>query len=1011
RARQLLRTDPDTAYQDLKRQRDEILSYAAIGAQSRTQMVADLEAAMREIFLKGAEIKREAATEREAVARVRQKLNEFDRVQDEDARTKNRIDQFRQLMKQARFELAYQEAQLMIQERVNQGKSILPTAVASYIIGQQATQLREWRELQRIRQDRFLLTMMQTEKSLIAYPDEPPVHFPPAAVWRELTSLRKEAYENSNLGANPTEAQKQLKSLVENQEIVLDENTNITDVPLYELLQKLSKRYGVTFVIMEQNFKDDDMRNDDIKEAKAKLAATQLRGMKLGTFLDVVLMSMNATYIVRPDYIEITTFKRRLEEKVTRVFPVADLVIPIPSAVNQQMLFQNLAIQNSSLAIFGRVIGAANFQGFGGAFGQGGQGGFAGGFNPLGQQGQQGGMQGNALGAPGGGAGLNQGFGGGQLSIGGGQLGQFGNLGGQFGIQGGDQSRLLLALIVETVAKGEWAQAPNSQSGQPGMMEDLPDLTSKQLNSLGYYPPSRALIIRGTTRYHPAASIKLNIAGQGGVAAAPRNPRNPGAVVIAPGGNNANPKPAANADPNAGNTVIAAAPGKAPTMNDLKLDPEAMKKELSEDPHRRWSEAIARTDIDPGLIVASAEFLMEMDEYSSAAEVLKGALRKGLTTEDWVHDSLVIALQAAQAKPEEVERAAVSGIDLAPDNVDSYLKAARIESDMKNHAQAVAFCRRAALVAPDQPIAYANALAYAEVGNDVKTDAVIWAADNLFKRDWNTTDGIDYHAKAAQRLKKISDKFAAAGQDADALRKAIAEQNQRDLVVELKWQGAADLDLFVAEPNGSVCSSTHKRTTGGGVLKGDLLVSSDRDDQGESYSEVYTASMAFKGAYKVTVKEAFRKAIGGTAQLHIWKYKGTPRESYDLITIDMSNPKPIEIKLDKGSRTELATISDDSSDFRAATTGAGLPAEASGLAAGFGTAGSLVSATSSAAGLPVVNAATETRLPGIGAGAADLRASMKVNPDRQSLSFHVSPVFGTGKTVTMPKVGLIPGGE
>ena len=39
---------------------------------------------------------------------------------------------------------------------------------------------------------------------------------------------------------------------------------------------------------------------------------------------------MNATYIVRPDYIEITTFRQRLEEKVTRVFPVADLAIPIP---------------------------------------------------------------------------------------------------------------------------------------------------------------------------------------------------------------------------------------------------------------------------------------------------------------------------------------------------------------------------------------------------------------------------------------------------------------------------------------------------------------------------------------------------------------------------------------------------------------------------------------------------------------------------------------------------------
>jgi hypothetical protein len=61
--------------------------------------------------------------------------------------------------------------------------------------------------------------------------------------------------------------------------------------------------------------------------------------------------------------------------------------------------------------------------------------------------------------------------------------------------------------------------------------------------------------------------------------------------------------------------------------------------------------------------------------------------------------------------------------------------------------------------------------------------------------------------------------------------------------------------------------------------------------------------------------------------------------------------------------------------------------------------------------LPVVNAATEKRLPGIGASAADMRASVKVNPDRQTMSFHVNPVFGTGRPVTMPKVPLIPGAE
>ncbi len=353
RGRQLLRTDPDAAYQDLKRQRDDILNYNGIGDDARRQMVADLEAVMREVFVKGAEIKRQADAERQAVARTRQRLNEFDRQEDENARDKNRIDQFRQLMQQARFELAYQEAQLMVQEKIIKGQPVPPTATASYIIGQQATQLREWRELTRIREDRFLLTMLQTEKSHIPYPDEPPVHFPPAAVWRELTSLRKAAYENSNLGPNASETQRKLKSLVEDVEVQLKEGANINEIPLFELLTFLSKQYNVSFVVMEEYFKAEGEMN--IKEAKAKIAATQLRGLKLGNFLDIVLQSMNATFIVRPDYIEITTFQRRLEEKVTRVFPVADLAIPIPQSVNQQSLQQNLQIQNQQLQIFAQA--------------------------------------------------------------------------------------------------------------------------------------------------------------------------------------------------------------------------------------------------------------------------------------------------------------------------------------------------------------------------------------------------------------------------------------------------------------------------------------------------------------------------------------------------------------------------------------------------------------------------------------------------------------------------------
>src|SRR5262249_14775310 len=105
-ARQLLRTNPDAAYQDLKRQLDDSQPYDALRHPVRRQPVADLEAQMRDIATKGAEIKRQAAAEREQIARTRYRLNEFDRQQAFEDQTKARIDAFRQLMHQARFELA-----------------------------------------------------------------------------------------------------------------------------------------------------------------------------------------------------------------------------------------------------------------------------------------------------------------------------------------------------------------------------------------------------------------------------------------------------------------------------------------------------------------------------------------------------------------------------------------------------------------------------------------------------------------------------------------------------------------------------------------------------------------------------------------------------------------------------------------------------------------------------------------------------------------------------------------
>src|SRR5262249_32102241 len=145
---------------------------------------------------------------------------------------------------------------------------------------------------------------------------------------------------------------------------------------------------------------------------------------------------------------------------------------------------------------------------------------------------------------------------------------------------------------------------------------------------------------------------------------------------------------------------------------------------------------------------------------------------------------------------------------------------------------------------------------------------------------------------------------------------ALAAEKTRDLVVELLWQGKnADLDLLVIEPAGSTCSATHKRTAGGGVLKADVL------GQDEDRSELYTAAQAFSGTYTLAVKKALGNPSGGAATVRVTKFRGTPKQSVEVHSVSLADRKPIQVRLDGGSRTELASVpAEEVTDARLETT-------------------------------------------------------------------------------------------
>jgi hypothetical protein len=101
--------------------------------------------------------------------------------------------------------------------------------------------------------------------------------------------------------ARPTGTEAVFAFLHEQEVVWGDENIN--DVPLFELLQKMTKWSGLNFTINDQAFRANQV--EEIKERKPTVAATQLRGLTGHQFLATVLEGMDATYLVRGGRIEI----------------------------------------------------------------------------------------------------------------------------------------------------------------------------------------------------------------------------------------------------------------------------------------------------------------------------------------------------------------------------------------------------------------------------------------------------------------------------------------------------------------------------------------------------------------------------------------------------------------------------------------------------------------------------------------------------------------------------------
>ena len=504
-------------------------------------------------------------------------------------------------------------------------------------------------------------------------------------------------------------------------------------------------------------------------------------------------------------------------------------------------------------------------------------------------------------------------------------------------------------------------------------------------NDLMFYPPAMCLVVKGSSRLHTRLAPPIPAAGPPGAA--------PGAAIgrKIDGAFVANPP----VDKKDDATRVAAA--KDPANQGGEMDPKAI-----------WKKALAEGVEQPGVIIACADYLAMHNKWDHAAEFLKANLRLGLVVKPWVYESLAMALHEIRASDDEIERAEVSAADLEPLDAQGFLKAAQAMRKLNRPERALAFCRQAALLEPNTPSAFRDALVCAEQSKD--STAMAWAAGNLLERDWPADNDL-LHSDARMKTKELARQLDKDQRTAEAqkLQATLNQQQQRDLVIRMAFQGECDLDLRVQEPTGSVCSWLNRQTIGGGTLLGGTLTEMNR--------ETYVAAKAFSGTYKVTIDRMWGRPTGGRVQLRLIRHEGTPEKQEEVVQVNLDNKHPILVTLENGRRTETAAVpppaamqrpkEDEPSQtdqvlnqLRALSSPSFVGMEAGGIRGDVGVSG--VSTPPPPPEKlpersPMDPMTYQTKVLSIVGNSADLTTRANLSPDRNYIRVSMSPLFDTVK--------------
>ena len=367
-ARERMAAEPQIAIQELKLALENIRRAAELDAPTRASLEDKLSIALREATRKASQKDELDRLRDEELAAVRDRRFLDAQLMRRIERQKQLMDRFNALMDERRFVEA-EEVAAIVEEIDPNG--VTPRVAALWARHKRHDYLQQ--VARSARHNAAWDTMYQIELSHIPFPDNPPIVYPDAPVWEELSKRRKDKYMVDLKSEG--EAERRIYSALRQP---LRAPISEIEAPLNQILNLISEDYNIPIQF-------DTTALDAVAVSPEVEVTIDIGNVTLKSALELILKNAGAedlTYIIDNEVLLITTQEEAEKRLQVRVYPVADLVLPI-------------------IDLGGGMMGGMG----GGGMGGGGMGGGGGGMGGMGGGGGMGGMGGGGGGMGGGGGG------------------------------------------------------------------------------------------------------------------------------------------------------------------------------------------------------------------------------------------------------------------------------------------------------------------------------------------------------------------------------------------------------------------------------------------------------------------------------------------------------------------------------------------------------------------------------------------------------------------------------